>query len=733
MAKSLLVVESPVKMKTLSKFLGKDYVIKATYGHIKDLPKSKMGVDVDHDFRPQFAVVKGKAKIVAELKKAGKEADNIYIGSDPDREGEAIAFHVAEEIGKGVPVKRVLFNEITKKAVLAAMKSPSNLDESKYEAQKARRILDRLVGYEISPLLWERVKYGLSAGRVQSVALKLVCEREDEIEAFVREEYWTVEADFKLASGETVRAKLEKINGEKTRIGSQAEAEKVKAAILGKTFVVAGVEEKERFVTPYPAFKTSSLQQDASSKLKFSPKKTMLLAQKLFEGIEIGKSMTGLITYMRTDSVRISDEAVAEARRLVESRFGADYVPHKPNVYSNSKSAQDAHEAIRPTDVNLTPEKVHPYLEKDMFALYELIWRRFMASQMSRMRLHVKVAEISDNGYLFVARGSKVIFDGFSKVYEAEKRDDERTYLPDMTKGEPLGLKEVDTTQRFTAPPPRYTEASLIKTLEAKGIGRPSTYAAIVSTIQERGYVHKEKGSLVVVPLGRTVSRLLSEFFPKVIDVDFTAKMEDGLDLIEEDEKDWVASLTEFYALLQGELSTAKSTMKNLKQEEKETSIVCDKCGKPMVLRWGKNGEYLVCTGRPECKNKKNVKVDKDGQITIVEEESRGICPQCGGNLVEKSGRFGRFIACSNYPDCKYTRPYTLGLHCPVENCTGELVERISKKRKKFYGCSRYPDCDFITGLAPKEGPCPSCGAPVLFSFRDRLSCLRKDCGWKSR
>ena len=596
MAKSLLVVESPVKMKTLSKFLGKDYVIKATYGHIKDLPKSKMGVDVDHDFRPQFTVAKGKAKIVAELKKAGKEVDNIYIGSDPDREGEAIAFHVAEEMGKGVPIKRVLFNEITKKAVLAAMKSPSSLDESKYEAQKARRILDRLVGYEISPLLWERVKFGLSAGRVQSVALKLVCAREDEIEAFVREEYWTVEADFKLASGEVVRAKLEKINGEKTRIISGEEAEKVKAAIEGKSFVVAGVEEKERFVTPYPAFKTSSLQQDAAGKLKFSPKKTMLLAQKLFEGIEIGKSMTGLITYMRTDSVRISNEAVAEARRLVESRFGADYVPHKPNVYSNSKTAQDAHEAIRPTDVQLSPEKVRPYLEKDMFALYELIWRRFMASQMSRMRLHVKVAEISDNGYLFVARGSKVVFDGFTKVYEAEKSDDERTYLPDMTKGEALGLKVVETTQRFTAPPPRYTEASLIKTLEAKGIGRPSTYAAIVSTIQERGYVHKEKGSLVVIPLGRTVSRLLSEFFPKVIDVDFTAKMEDGLDLIEEDAKDWVASLTEFYALLQGELSTAKSTMKNLKQEEKETSIKCDKCGKPMVLRWGKNGEYLVCT-----------------------------------------------------------------------------------------------------------------------------------------
>ncbi|HUJ70164.1 MAG TPA: type I DNA topoisomerase, partial [Syntrophorhabdales bacterium] len=547
------------------------------------------------------------------------------------------------------------------------------------------------------------------------------------------EEYWTIEADFILASGETFRAKLEKINGEKTKIGSKEEAEKVRAAVEGKAFVVSGVDEKERFVTPYPAFKTSSLQQEASNRLKFSPKKTMLLAQKLFEGVEMGKSTTGLITYMRTDSVRVSDEALSEVRRLVETRFGADYVPHKPNVYTNSKSAQDAHEAIRPTDVTLTPEKVHPYLEKDMFGLYELIWRRFVSSQMSRMQLHVKVAEVSDNGYLFVARGSKVIFDGFSKVYEAEKKEDERTYLPDMAKGDSLRLKEVVPTQRFTQPPARYTEASLIKTLEAKGVGRPSTYAAIVSTIQERGYVHKEKGSLVVIPLGRTVNRLLAEFFPKVIDVDFTARMEDGLDLIEEDAKDWVASLTEFYSLLQGELSTAKSTMKNLKQEEKETSIICDRCGKPMVLRWGKNGEYLVCSGRPECKNKKNVKVDKDGQITVVEEESRGICPKCGGTLVEKSGRFGRFIACSNYPDCKFTRPYTLGLHCPMENCTGEVVERISKKKKKFYGCSRYPDCDFITGLAPKEGECPSCGAPVLFSFRDRLSCLRKGCGWTSR
>ena len=567
---------------------------------------------------------------------------------------------------------------------------------------------------------------------MQSVALKLVCEREDEIEAFVKEEYWSIEAEFTLGSGESVKAKLERIGGQKAKITSKEEAEKLKKAVEGKTFIVAGVEEKERYVTPYPAFKTSSLQQDASSKLKFSPKKTMLLAQKLFEGVEIGKNATGLITYMRTDSVRTSGEALGAVRQLIGAEFGAAYVPQKPNVFSNSKTAQDAHEAIRPTDVSLTPAKVKPHLDKDMFALYELIWRRFVASQMARERLHVRVADIAAGDYVFVARGSKVIFDGFTRIYEAERREDERTYLPDMTKGEALGLKEIAANQHFTSPPARFTEASLIKTLEAKGIGRPSTYAAIVSTIQDRDYVHKEKGSLVVLPLGRTVSRLLSEFFPKVIDVDFTARLEDGLDLIEEDEKDWVASLSEFYALLQEELLAAKKTMKNLKQEEKETDLKCDKCGKNMMLRWGKNGEYLVCSGRPACKNKKNVKVDKDGTISIVEEPSRGICPQCGGNLVEKTGRFGRFIACSNYPECKFTKPVTMGLHCPVEDCTGELVERISKKKKKFYGCSRYPGCDFITGLQPKEGECPSCGAPVLFSYRGKMSCLRKDCGWKS-
>ena len=616
MSKSLLVVESPTKMKTLSKFLGKDYIIRATYGHIKDLPKSKMGVDVENGFAPNFTVVKGKAKIVADIKKASKEADRVFIGSDPDREGEAIAFHVAEEIakGKGAPVQRVLFNEITKKAVLEAMKSPQKLDEAKYDAQKARRILDRLVGYEISPLLWERVKYGLSAGRVQSVALKLVCEREDEIDAFVKEEYWTVEAELTLASGEKIKAKLEKIDGAKTRIGTEEEAEKIRSALKDGKFTVASVEEKERFATPYPPYKTSTLQQDASARLRFSPKKTMLLAQKLFEGVEVGKgAVTGLITYMRTDSVRISSEALADARKLIAGAYGETYLPAKPNVFSNSKTAQDAHEAIRPTDVKLTPEKLKSHLDKDMFALYEIIWRRFIASQMARERLHLRNAEIAAGGktgaapYTFVARGSKVVFDGFTRVYESDKREDERTYLPDMSQGDALICKHLEADQHFTSPPPRYSEATLIKTLEAKGIGRPSTYATTVSTIQERGYVHKERGSLIPVPLGRTVNGLLTEFFPRVIDVDFTARLEEGLDRIEDDKKDWVASLDEFYGVFKEEMGSAKKQMKNLKAEEKETSIVCEKCGKNMVLRWGKNGEYLVCSGRPDCKNTKNV------------------------------------------------------------------------------------------------------------------------------
>jgi len=735
MGKSLLIVESPTKMKTLSKYLGKDFIIKATYGHIKDLPKSKLGVDVEEGFKPHFHILKGKSKVVDEIKKAGKEADRILIGSDPDREGEAIAFHVAEVLGKEDRIERVLFHEITKRGVLDAMKSPSRLDPAKYDAQKARRILDRLVGYKISPLLWERVSYGLSAGRVQSVALRLVCDREAEIEGFVREEYWVVDAILALPTGETFTATLERKGADKIKIRSGEEAASIKDYVAGRAFIVTRVETKGKNISPQPAFITSRLQQEASRMLRFSPKRTMMLAQRLYEGIDIGEEgPVGLITYMRTDSVRVSMEAVGEAREFIKKSFGDQYIPAKPNFYRNKKSAQDAHEAIRPTSVLFTPEKVKPYLDKELFALYDLIWKRFVSSQMTQKKVETKTVDASAGEYVFVARGTDVLFDGFTRIYEEVGEDEEaESSLPPVAKGWKVDLKDTVMEQRFTSPPPRFSEASLIRTLESKGIGRPSTYATIVSTVQERDYVNREKGRLVPTPLGRTVNKLLSQFFPMVLDVGFTAKMEARLDEIEDGKKDWARSLEKFNSAFEGELQGAQQQMKSLKKEEKETDIDCDKCGKKMLLRWGKSGEYLVCSGKPECKNKKNVKVGGDGKITIVESEARGICPKCQGKLIEKKGKFGRFLACSNYPECKHTQAYSLGYSCPLEGCPGKLVEKTSKMKKKFVSCSEYPKCSFATNREPVEGQCPVCGAPTLFSFRKNLFCLRKDCGWKSR
>jgi DNA topoisomerase I len=734
MGKSLLVVESPTKMKTLSKYLGKNFVIKATYGHIKDLPKSKLGVDVEKDFAPHFMTVKGKSKVVDELKKAGKAADKIYIGSDPDREGEAIAFHVAELIGKKKEVARVLFHEITKKGVLEALKSPAALDEAKYNAQKARRILDRLVGYKISPLLWEKLSYGLSAGRVQSVSLRLVCDREEEIENFQKEEYWIIEVELQLTSGEKFIATLERKGSDKIKVSSGEEAEDIKKTAQGATFMIHSIEVKEKNLTPQPAFITSRLQAEASRVLRFSPKRTMMLAQKLYEGVEIGKEgQVGLITYMRTDSVRVSMEAINEARSYIEKAFGAPYVPQKPNFFKNKKSAQDAHEAIRPASVLMTPEKVKDYLDKDLFGLYNLIWKRFVASQMSLEKVEATIVNVGAGDYLFVARGQRVLFDGFTKMYEEKGEDEEEVnLLPEMKKGETLALLNTMLEQRFTNPPPRYSEASLIRTLEMKGIGRPSTYATIVGTVQDREYVKKEKGRLAPTSLGRTVNNIMMEFFPVIVDISFTAKMEERLDLIEDGKKDWVKTLERFNIAFEKELDRAKESMKSLKKEEKETDIVCDQCGKKMLIRWSKNGEYLVCSGKPECKNKKNVKVGDDGTISIVEQEIKGVCKKCGGNIIEKRGRFGRFFACSNYPECKYTEPYSLGFLCPVEGCQGKLVEKISKKKRRFISCSQYPTCTFATNNEPIEGVCPVCGAPTLFSFRRNTLCLRKDCGWKS-
>ncbi len=734
MAKSLVVVESPTKMKTISKYLGKGYSLKATYGHIKDLPKSTMGVDIEKGFKPNFQILKDKAKIVEELKKAGADADIVYIGSDPDREGEAIAFHVAEVLGKKKDIKRILIHEITEKGVKDALKDPTTLDEAKYNAQKARRILDRLVGYKISPVLWEKVSYGLSAGRVQSVALRIICDREEEIITFKPEEYWVIKGIFLTEKGETLEATLERKGDLKIKVTSEEEAKGIKDAVQGKEFSVRDIEIKDRNIAPQAAFITSKLQQEASRRLKFSPKKTMLLAQRLYEGVSIGdEGNLGLITYMRTDSVRVSNEAIQGARELIKGLFGPSYLPKTPNYFKNKKTSQDAHEAIRPTYPHLIPDKLKPFLDKDLFALYELIWKRFIASQMAPQKVRIKNIEIGDD-YIFVAKGQQVLFDGFARIYLEEEEEPELTKeLPDTKKGEKLFLKDLDLQQKFTAPPPRYNEATLIKTLEAKGIGRPSTYATIVSVVQERDYVKKDKGRLVPTPLGITVNRLMKEFFPLIVDINFTAKMEDHLDLIEDGKRDWVKSLGKFYTAFEKELSTAKHDMKSLKKEEKETDIICERCGKNMLLRWGKNGEYLVCSGRPDCKNKKNVTIGEDGTINIQETEIKGTCKQCGGNMIEKTGRFGRFLACSNYPDCTYTEPYSLGFACPEEGCNGRLVERVSKKKKRFISCSNYPDCSFATYMEPKEGECPICKAPTLFSYKKTTSCLRKGCGWKSR
>ncbi|MCX7857408.1 MAG: type I DNA topoisomerase [Deltaproteobacteria bacterium] len=736
MTKFLVIVESPTKVRTLSKFLDDNYIIKATYGHIKDLPENRLGVDVDNGFEPEFIIIKGKHKIVEEIRKSSEKVDRILIGSDPDREGEAIAFHVAEIIDGKKDIRRILFHEITKRGVEEGLKSITELNENKYNAQKARRILDRLVGYKISPILWEKVSHGLSAGRVQSAALRIICDREEEIEKFVREEYWKVDVILTVDSKGEFKASLEKIDGEKIKITSQEEAEKIKEELKKCLFEIKSVSVKRRHIGPQPPFITSRLQQEASKILKFTPKKTMLLAQMLYEGVELEEgTTTGLITYMRTDSVRISNEARESARNLIGRFFGNEYLPSSPRIFKNKSTAQDAHEAIRPTDVNLTPEKVKPYLSKDLYLLYELIWKRFVASQMAEKIVDTRTVEIIAGRYTFSAKGDKTIFDGFAKVYEEETElEEEKGILPDIDGSEKLKLKEVLLEKRYTTPPPRYSEATLIKSLETNGIGRPSTYATIVSTIQERGYVKKEEGKLMPTPLGRTVNRLLKQFFPLIVDVDFTAKMEERLDLIENGKKNWVKTLEKFYSVFQEDIEKAQKEMKNLKKEEKPTDIKCDKCGKDMILKWGKNGEYLVCGDKKNCGRKRNVRIGDDGKIQLVEEEYKGICPECQGKLVEKSGRYGKFIACSNYPTCKYTEPYSTGYLCPVQGCDGKLLERRSKKtRKRFVSCSKYPTCVFITNKEPTQGPCPECGSPTIFTSKGKNFCLREGCSWQSK
>ncbi len=765
--KSLVIVESPAKARTINKILGKGFSVKASIGHIRDLPEKELGVDVKKDFAPRYVIIPGKEKIVKELKKAVRDADVVYLAPDPDREGEAIAWHIVEALKKGKgdasrlngkEVFRITFNEITERAVREAIRNPGKIDMNKVDAQQARRVLDRLVGYGLSPLLWKKVRRGLSAGRVQSVAVRLVVDREREIEAFKPREYWSIKALFEGSAPPEFEARLHKysgkpvINREKNEflLGDEASAKALLEELKGKDFVLREVEKKLRKRKPSPPFITSTLQQEASRKLRFTPKKTMTVAQQLYEGIELGdEGSVGLITYMRTDSVRVAREAQEAAREFIKERYGKEYVPRKAVSYRGKGQVQDAHEAIRPTYMNRPPEEIKGFLTRDQYALYRLIWQRFMASQMSPAEIEQTTFIITDKGKAggdalaeFRASGDVVRFRGFMAVYKEEPQPDEagsngtdeaasRGLLPPLKEGEALALKDVSATQHFTQPPPRYTEASLIKALEDKGIGRPSTYAPILSTIQERKYIKKEDGRLRPTELGVLVNDLLVERFPELIDIRFTARMEDELDRVEDGRLKWVTVVKEFYDPFNKELTEAMETLGRIRPKDEPTDLLCELCGQPMVKRWGRHGRFLACTGYPRCKNTKPL--DENGDSTLPEETSEK-CPDCGAPMVIKRGRYGRFLACSNYPECKGTRPLGTGVSCPLDG--GEIVEKMSRKGRVFWSCSNWPDCRFASWYKPVPEKCPECGSPYLLERKDRtgkvvVGCPERSCGFR--
>jgi DNA topoisomerase-1 len=745
--KSLVIVESPAKAKTIAKYLGKDYTVKASVGHIMDLPKSKLGVDIENNFEPKYIVIKGKAPVVKELKSAAKKAGRVLIATDPDREGEAIAAHVAEVISsssKNSEIFRVLFNEITKKTILKAIEHPGKIDVNKVDAQQARRVLDRLVGYQISPILWKKVRRGLSAGRVQSVALRLIVEREEEIKAFVPEEFWSLTALLEGKLPPQFEAKLLRKHEEKLRVKNNDEVQKILDDLRGASYAVSKVDKKERRRNPVPPFTTSKLQQEGGRKLGFTAKRTMGIAQSLYEGIDIGKEgSVGLITYMRTDSTRVGKEAQDEARELIANKYGKEYVPEKPPVYASAKSAQEAHEAIRPTSVMREPDAIKQYLEPDQYKLYKLIWNRFVASQMNPAIIDQTSVDIKAGDYTFRATGSVVKFPGFMAVYMEEKAEDQtpseeengEAVLPPLSEGEPLTLVKLDPKQHFTQPPPRFSEALLVKTLEEKGIGRPSTYAAIISTIQERDYVNKIENKFRPTELGVLVCDLLVNHFPVIMDVAFTATMEEELDKIEEGRLPWVNAVKDFYKPFGESLEKAQAEMKDFKAELTPTDIACEKCGKPMVIKWGRNGQFLACSGYPDCKTTRPFIRKENGEVEAAPEETTDeLCPKCKSPMVVKRGRFGKFLACSRYPECNHTQGMSTGVACPEDG--GMLVERRSRFGKMFYSCANYPDCKFATWYKPIPRACPQCNAPFLVEKYSKktgpyIACLKKECGYK--
>ncbi len=751
MASNLVIVESPAKARTIKKYLGKDYQVLASVGHVKDLPAKEIGVDVDNNFAPTYVTIKGKTKVLKEITEASKKASAIYLAPDPDREGEAIAWHVAEEIAKAVKksktkpkMHRVLFNEITKRAIGEAIKKPTAIDQKLVDAQQARRILDRLVGYKISPLLWDKVRRGLSAGRVQSVAVRIVCEREEEIAAFTSKEYWSIVAHLEGSLPPRFEAKLAKIAGRDFEIANEGEAQKILGDLKALPFVLAKVTKSERKRNPLPPFITSKLQMDAARKLGFSAKKTMMLAQMLYEGVDVsGEGAVGLITYMRTDSTRVSDEALANVRDFIGTRFGAEYLPDAPIIYKSKKGAQDAHEAIRPTSMEYTPEVVANSLDPDAARLYDLIWKRFVASQMKPAVFDQTSFDVTADKYLLRATGQVMKFPGFISVYlegedEAKEKDEEENpELPDLAEGEKLKKHGIDPHQHFTQPPPRYTEASLVKELEEKGIGRPSTYASILSVIQDKEYVKKIENRFHPSDLGKLVNNLLVASFPDILSTSFTAEMERELDQVEDGELGWVQALKNFYGPFEKALGAAKEHMRDVKRQNIETNLTCEKCGGVMVIKWGRHGEFLACVNYPECRNTKEFRKTESGDIEIREAPTTDEkCPTCGSPMAVKRGRFGPFIACTRYPDCKTTKPITTGITCP-ECLKGELSARKSKRGKAFYGCTKYPDCKFVTWDKPVKGPCPDCGYAVLVQKYSKktnsttLACPKEGCGYK--
>ena len=730
MGKSLIIVESPAKAKTIGKFLNNKYVIKASMGHIRNLPRNNFGVDVSDGFNPEYIEDPKKEKVISELKTAAAEADSIYLASDHDREGEAIAWHLVEVLKKEIkdkPVHRIIFNEITRNAIQKAMENPGHIDDNKVDSQQARRILDRIVGYNISPLLWKIITKNLSAGRVQSVALRIICEREEEILSFEPKEYWNVEAILFKDKLIPFKASLQKWNDKKVNISNKVSADEILESIKNKEFKIPKIVESTKKIQPSPPYITSTLQQDAARFFYFSAKKTMQIAQQLYEGIDLDGDTVGLITYMRTDSLRVANEALASCRKLVVERFGESKLCTKTRVFKTKNTAQDAHEAIRPTNSFQTPESISAYLSKDQMKLYTLIWQKFIATQMMPVSLKTKNLEITIGAGLFQASGSTITEKGFIEVFPYTKVVLGETIDAGYAVNDILDCKKLDALQQFTKPPVRFTEAMLIKELESDGIGRPSTYAAITNTIQVRKYVQMKERKFFPTELGVTVNRFLVANFENFFNVKFTAEMEESLDKIEFGEVDRVVLLKDYYAAVNDLIK--KVDYKDAKKSVSEkTEIKCEKCGHEMHLKWSKNGQFLACSNFPECKNIKNFKRMEDGTIEIVEPEKLAEkCPECGGELMHRHGKFGEFISCSNYPKCRFTKPVTLGVKCP-ECKDGEITEKKSKKGRVFYSCTNYPSCKYITNNKPVDLSCPKCGNHFLEEMKTKAKGDYKKC-----